>query len=62
MGTNRGEIRGKTKDECWEKYQKAKSGRGSMFLVHMPSNEKTAREEMKKDESGEYVLSYIWTM
>ncbi len=63
MGTTRGEIRGKTKAEVWEKYQTAKIREGGVFLVHYPSNRKKAASQMKKDpKTDEWVLKFIFTM
>ncbi len=63
MGTMRGEERGKTKAEVWEKYQITKARYGAVFLVHVPANRQEANSKMEKDpKTGEWVLKFTFTI
>jgi hypothetical protein len=53
----RGQVRGRTKDECWRNYLADKPASGGLLLEVNPRNKQEAYEAMKRDnETG------IWTL
>jgi len=59
MGGTHGEVRGRTKEEVWRKYQiHAKLLRASV-TVDYPANKQAAYKVMaEKNDTDEYVLSF----
>ena len=57
-----GQVRGRTKDECWRNYLDDKRTRGGLLLHVIPGNKQEAYKAMKKDnEIGIWTLDFVFT-
>jgi hypothetical protein len=62
-GTMGGQVRGRTKDECWRNYIDDKPTRGGALLYVIPNNKQDAYEAMKKDNQiGIWTLEFVFTV
>jgi hypothetical protein len=62
VGTKRGQVRGRTKDECWRNYIDRKPAKGGVFLDVIPNNKQEAYEAMKRDSAtGIWTLEFVFT-
>jgi hypothetical protein len=62
VGAISGQVRGRTKDECWRNYIDDKRTRGGVLLDVTPSNKQEAYAAMKKDnEIGIWTLEFVFT-
>jgi len=60
--TMRGQVRGRTKDECWQNYIADKPTRGDVPLDVIPNNKQEAYEAMKRDNlTGIWTLEFVFT-
>jgi len=58
----RGQVRGRTKDECWRNYLDTQRTKDGLLLDVIPSNEKDAYQVMKKDHTiGIWTLDFFFT-
>ena len=59
----RGQMRGRTQDECWRNYLHSTRTAGSVFRGFIPNSEQEAYKAMKKDhEIGIWTLDFVFTM
>jgi len=57
-----GQVRGRTKDECWRNYIDDKPTRDGVLLDVNPSNKQEAYAAMKRDnETGIWTLDFAFT-
>jgi len=62
VGTVRGQMRGRTRDECWRNYLHSTQTTGSVLQGFIPSNEQEAYQVMKEDhEIGIWTLDFLFT-
>jgi hypothetical protein len=58
----RGQVRGRTKDECWRNYLDDERARDGLLLDVIPNNKQEAYAAMKKDKAiGLWTLEFVFT-
>lgn len=62
MGIMCGQVRGRTKDECWRNYLDGRPIRSGILLDVIPNNKHAAYEAMKRDnQTGIWTLEFVFT-
>ena len=58
----RGQVRGRTQDECWRNYLDDKRTSGGVLLDVIPSTKQDAYAAMKRDDqNGIWTLEFVFT-
>lgn len=62
LGTMRGQMRGRTQNECWRNYVQSVQSTCSILQDFVPSNEQEAYQAMKNDHQiGIWTLDFVFT-
>jgi hypothetical protein len=57
-----GQVRGRTKDECWRNYLDGKRTGGGVLLDVIPNNKQESYAAMKRDKlTGIWTLEFVFT-